>query len=111
VTQFAGLALIHALPRAPIKCPVNLIRIKRLIKRNKPYSLVQSLDGQALCLLDDDLIARYGVEDTDNVSAHDYDPNIVALIEEFKDGLLLDCGAGRRPVYYDKVVNCEISPH
>jgi SAM-dependent methyltransferase len=84
-------------------------RIKKLIKRGMPYSMVECSGGPALCFLDDGLKARFGVEDTNNVSGHEYDPNIVALIDEFKDGLLLDCGAGRRPVYYENVVNYEIA--
>ena len=33
----------------------------------------------------------------------------LTLIEEYKDGVLLDCGAGKRPVYYENVVNYEIA--
>ncbi len=72
----------------------KLERIKGLIKRGQPYTTIDGLSGPTICVLDDDLKARYGVEDTDNVSAHDYDANIVAMIDEYKDGLLLDCGAG-----------------
>jgi SAM-dependent methyltransferase len=83
--------------------------VTKLIKPGKPFTTIDSPAGPALCFLDESLKSRYGVEDTDNVSAHEYDPAIVALIEEYKDGLLLDCGAGRRPVYYDNVVNYEIA--
>jgi SAM-dependent methyltransferase len=86
----------------------KLERIKRIIKRGQRYSMVAGMSGPTLCVLEDELKVRYGVEDTDNVSAHGYDPNIVDLIEEYKDGLLLDCGAGKRPVYYENVVNYEI---
>lgn len=83
-------------------------KIKKIINRDKPYSMVDSISGPTLCFLNDDLKVRYGVEDTDNVSGHGYDPNIQAIIEEYKDGLVLDCGAGRKPVYYENVVNYEI---
>ena len=83
--------------------------VTKLIKPGKPFTTIDSLAGPALCFLDESLKSRYGVKDTDNVSAHEYDPAILALIEEYKDGLLLDCGAGRRPVYYDNVVNYEIA--
>jgi SAM-dependent methyltransferase len=83
-------------------------RVKSIIRTDAPYQTVDTQGGPALCFLDDDRKVRYGVEDTDNVSAHLYDANIVALIEEYRDGLLLDCGAGKRPVYYDNVVNYEI---
>ena len=52
--------------------------------------------------------AACGVADTDNVSAHPYDPVADGLIAEHPGGLLLDCGAGLRPVYHDNVVNFEI---
>jgi SAM-dependent methyltransferase len=42
------------------------------------------------------------------VSSNSYDPYGIALVEEFKDGLILDCGAGRRSIYYPNVVNFEI---
>jgi SAM-dependent methyltransferase len=49
----------------------------------------------------------WNIISTDNVSAHNYDPNAHELINS-SDGLVLDCGAGRRPVYYSNVVNFEI---
>jgi SAM-dependent methyltransferase len=52
-----------------------------------------------------------GIVDTDAISSNQYDGYILALIDEFKDGLLLDCGAGRRPVYHPNVVNYEIADY
>ena len=49
-----------------------------------------------------------GICETDNISEWNYDETILELIREFSDGLILDCGAGRRPVYYSNVVNYEI---
>jgi SAM-dependent methyltransferase len=48
------------------------------------------------------------IADTDNVSSHGYDPNVEAIIASHCDGLILDCGAGRRDSYYENVVNFEI---
>jgi SAM-dependent methyltransferase len=48
------------------------------------------------------------ITDTDNVSANPYDEEMMRLIEAYKDGLILDCGAGRRDVYFENVVNYEI---
>lgn len=48
------------------------------------------------------------ITETENVSSHGYDPNIEAIIGRYPDGLILDCGAGRRDVYYENVVNFEI---
>jgi SAM-dependent methyltransferase len=46
--------------------------------------------------------------DTDNISAYPYDDYILSVINEFKVGIILDCGAGRRPIYYENIVNFEI---
>jgi SAM-dependent methyltransferase len=48
------------------------------------------------------------IADTENVSANPYDQEMMALIAKHADGLILDCGAGRRDVYFDNVVNYEI---
>ena len=48
------------------------------------------------------------IADTENVSANPYDAHMVKLIETYADGLILDCGAGRRDAYYENVVNYEI---
>lgn len=48
------------------------------------------------------------IETTGNVSDHDYDSTAKSIIEEYKDGLILDAGCGLRSVYYPNVVNLEI---
>lgn len=45
---------------------------------------------------------------TDAISGHEYAPDILAMIDRCADGLVLDCGAGQRPTYYDNVINLEI---
>lgn len=55
-----------------------------------------------------ELRAQFNIVDTEAVSAHGYEANISGLIEKYRDGWLLDCGAGRRPAYYANVVNFEI---
>ncbi len=42
-----------------------------------------------------------------NISQNDYDPETLAFIHAGRDGLILDCGAGLRPVEYEHVVNLE----
>ena len=44
----------------------------------------------------------------ENVSGHDYDNVARAIIDEYRYGLVLDCGAGRRDIYFPNVVNFEI---
>jgi SAM-dependent methyltransferase len=51
------------------------------------------------------------VQATDNVSSNNYDPFALGIINEFKDGLILDNGCGLRSVYYDNVVNFEIADY
>jgi SAM-dependent methyltransferase len=52
-----------------------------------------------------------GIAPTEFVSANSYDPDLWALIEADADGLILDCGAGRRDMYLSNVVNYEIVPY
>lgn len=58
--------------------------------------------------LSDELRRECNIVDTDAVSSNDYDGKVLSLIERHADGLILDCGAGRRGTYYDNVVNFEI---
>lgn len=52
--------------------------------------------------------SRWNISDTEAVSAHPYDDDIVQLVGRYDNGLVLDAGAGKRPVYFDNVVNYEI---
>ncbi|MBC8205663.1 MAG: class I SAM-dependent methyltransferase [Kiritimatiellaeota bacterium] len=58
-----------------------------------------------------ELRCKYNIVDTENVSSNNYDPIAVSLIEKYPDGLILDCGAGKRSMYYSNVVNFEIVPY
>jgi SAM-dependent methyltransferase len=51
----------------------------------------------------------FNIIDTNAVSSNDYDEDVLALIEKYKEGFILDCGAGSRGVYYPNVVNFEIA--
>jgi SAM-dependent methyltransferase len=55
-----------------------------------------------------ELRARFNIVDTDKVSSCEYDTHVLDLIERQRDGLVLDCGAGKRGIYYPNVVNFEI---
>ncbi len=54
---------------------------------------------------------RFNFEETDKVSSFFYDRLPLDIINGLPDGLILDCGAGFRPVYYENVVNYEIVPY
>ena len=79
-------------------------RIRPLLRADMP--MVES--AQCYDFLSADLRAAFNIVDTENVSSGNYDANVRALIDRYRDGLLLDCGAGKRNVYYDNVVNFEI---
>jgi SAM-dependent methyltransferase len=61
--------------------------------------------------LTDELRRQFNIIDTDNISAHGYDEIAQGLIEKYRGGLVLDCGAGLRGVYHENVVNFEIVPY
>lgn len=61
-----------------------------------------------LNFLDDATRAREDLTDSIPVSENGYDDETVDLIRKHKDGLILDVGAGYRPVYYSNVVNFEV---
>jgi SAM-dependent methyltransferase len=48
------------------------------------------------------------IAETDSVSEHQYDEHGLSVIDKYKDGIVLDCGAGQRPTYYENVINYEI---
>lgn len=64
--------------------------------------------GDKYDFLTDSLKQEGAIVDTDNVSANIYPHDATALIEKYAAGLVLDCGAGRRDIYYENVVNFEI---
>ncbi|HWP16010.1 MAG TPA: methyltransferase domain-containing protein [Xanthobacteraceae bacterium] len=82
----------------------KLKRIEPLLRLDLPHVR----RGAKCDFLTDDLRVQTGATDTSAISAHGYDPYAVELIEGCRDGLVLDCGAGKRPVYYPNVVNFEI---
>jgi SAM-dependent methyltransferase len=64
--------------------------------------------GPKYDFLTEDLRQDAGIEDTPNVSSNSYDPSVLELIASCPDGLLLDCGAGKRDLYFPNVVNYDV---
>lgn len=64
-----------------------------------------------LDFLSDALREKYAIVATDNVSANEYDPFALDIIQQNEQGLVLDCGAGKRSSYLANVVNFEIVPY
>lgn len=94
---------------APIE-PLRRAKLKRLqplLKRGMPHQR----HGLVYDFLTDDLRRLGAIEDTHAVSANAYSPALVDLVQRHAGGLVLDCGAGRRDVYFENVVNLEIVPY
>jgi SAM-dependent methyltransferase len=94
------------------RCPL-LIEEAKLRKRSRIRPLLRSdmsfVEAHGTVdFLTADLQAQFNIVDTDAVSSNGYDPYAMELIEKHRNGLILDCGAGKRGVYFDNVVNFEI---
>lgn len=82
----------------------KLARIKEILRADLPHAETTNNFN----FLSEELRNKYNIVDTDNVSSHDYDPIALSIIEKNPDGLILDCGSGKRSKYYSNVVNYEI---
>jgi SAM-dependent methyltransferase len=82
----------------------KLERLTPHLRADMPYRI----EAGRLNFLTRELRKETRIIDTDNVSANPYDEEMMQLIEAHKGGLILDCGAGRRDIYFDNVVNYEI---
>lgn len=82
----------------------KLERIKPLLRNDMPYDdRIGHYD-----FLSEDLRSQFNIIHTDAVSSNGYDDYAINLIKKHMTGLILDCGAGKRQVYLDNVVNFEI---
>ena len=100
-------------PTEPIRAPSaeskrrKLERLRPLLREDLPFVTTP----QHYNFLTAELQRRFNIVETENISCHDYDLIAHGILERCKDGLVLDCGAGLRRVYYDNVVNFEICPY
>jgi len=83
----------------------KLERIKPILRADMPYISTPTYYD----FLNKAMRSQFNIVDTAAVSSNNYDGYAMELIEENKDGLVLDCGAGKRPVCFDNVVNFEIA--
>jgi len=79
-------------------------RIKHILSDQVDFSE----DEFCFNFLPEKIRRTYGLVETTNVSAHDYDKFALELINSSPNGLYLDCGCGKRNEYLDNVVNFEI---
>src|SRR5262245_17509591 len=93
-------------PRPAADAPDFADRKQRKLERIRPL-LRDDMTCQPGAVFYDfltpELRAQFDIVDTENVSAHDYDPLALDIIRDLADGMILDCGAGLRRVYYDNV--------
>jgi SAM-dependent methyltransferase len=82
----------------------KLHRVGPHLRTDMPYRVE---DGR-FNFLTRELRKETRIADTENVSANPYDDEMMKLIETYQDGLILDCGAGRRDIYFENIVNYEI---
>lgn len=87
----------------------KLERIRDRIDISLPHTEDEKT-GQ-LDFLTSELQKEFNIEETDNVSGHDYGIEAHRVIESYPDGIILDCGAGLRSTYFSNVVNYEIVPY
>ena len=93
--------------RAGDVAPLRARKMDRL--RDKlDLSMPHTRLGIKYDFLTDKLRKEARITDTDNVSSNNYDGTVENLIDETTD-LILDCGSGKRSIYYDNVVNFEIA--
>jgi SAM-dependent methyltransferase len=85
----------------------KLNKIRAIIRNDLPYT--ESMKN--FNFLSKELRNKFNIIDTNNVSSNDYDPIALSIIEEHSNGLILDCGSGKRSTYYTNVVNFEIVPY
>lgn len=84
----------------------KLARIEPLLRSD----MSRRDDPERFDFLTDELRAELGMDDSSAESSHEYDQIVLDLFERHADGLVLDVGAGRRPAYFEHVVNFEIYP-
>lgn len=85
----------------------KLDRIRTLLKNEETYEETELHFN----FLNPNIREIYGLADSENVSSHEYDEFAQEIIRVQEDGLILDCGSGKRNKYLDNVVNFEIVPY
>lgn len=98
------------LPRAVTE-EVRRRKLERIIPLLKDRNVRYGGDQDYLDFLTEDQKMKYRISQTEAISSNPYDRHVTEMIAACDEGLILDCGAGRRDVYYDHVVNLEVVPY
>jgi SAM-dependent methyltransferase len=96
--RFRATGALVALRRA------KMARVLPFLRSDLPYT---HHDGK-FNFLTEELRRQTAISDTENVGANAYPVAAEDMIKRYPNGLLLDCGAGKRDVYHTNVVNLEI---
>lgn len=83
----------------------KLARVASVLKAD--LTPERTADGK-FDFLPDALRKEFNLAKDGPVSANEYDPFAIDMIDEFSSGMILDVGAGLRRNYYENVVNYEI---
>jgi SAM-dependent methyltransferase len=86
------------------------LRAKKLARLETSFSRppLATLQSGALNFLDAGGRSKLELDSVYQASENNYDAETIAMIEGVGEGLVLDVGAGLRPVYFGNVVNYEI---
>nr|WP_294528528.1 class I SAM-dependent methyltransferase [uncultured Rhodopila sp.] len=104
---------MHENRRIRLTKPIKALR-RRKLARLMPHLRTDMpcvRRGDTFDFLTDALREEGSIVGTDAVSANPYPTAALEMIGRHPDGLILDCGAGLRDIYYDGVVNFEIVPY
>lgn len=82
----------------------KMSRIMPFVRVELPYDT----QGSKLNFLTKDIQNSFNIIATENISANRYDTHIISMIRDLPNGVILDCGAGLRNIYYSNVYNYEI---
>jgi SAM-dependent methyltransferase len=85
----------------------KLARIEPMLRNDLPCDRTAGYPDY----LSRELREQFNIVETNAVSSNDYDMHVLELIERHSTGLVLDCGAGRRSVYFDNVINFDVVPY
>ncbi|ULO22563.1 class I SAM-dependent methyltransferase [Methylocystis sp. SB2] len=97
---------LQRVPLGPLRDvrKMKIHKLRPLLRADMP---MRQRDGK-LDFLTPELRDAAGLAEVENVSSHNYDEVALGIIDKHADGLVLDCGAGRRDWYFPNVVNYEI---
>jgi SAM-dependent methyltransferase len=85
----------------------KLARVEPLLRSDMPYVR----NHGCFDFLTPQLREEFAIIENKFISEWQYDLHATELIERYREGLVLDCGAGRRPIYFENVVNFEIAAY